>query len=80
RPVEGWLGFALAEYWVEQARESVALFASMPDMDVPNEFVPLHMRFDMKLLSEQTKVVREAYERFNADAERSGEPVYPSAS
>jgi hypothetical protein len=37
-------------------------------------------RFDLKALHESAKAVREAYARFNADAERSGEPIYPSAS
>lgn len=78
RAVEGWLGLAIAENWVEQAREFLALFASFPGSPVPLDVVPLHKRFDPKALDANARAVSAAYARFNADAERSGEPVFPS--
>jgi hypothetical protein len=78
RGVEGWLGLAIAENWAEQAREFLALFASFPGSPVPLDVVPLHKRFDLKALEANARAVSSAYARFNADAERSGEPVFPS--
>lgn len=78
RAVEGWLGLAIAEKWADEAREYLALFASIPGNPVPLDVVPLHKRFDLKALEENARAVSAAYARFNADAERSGEPVFPS--
>ncbi|HLL00199.1 MAG TPA: hypothetical protein VK539_06405 [Myxococcaceae bacterium] len=66
--IEGWLGLAIAERWSEEAREMSAMFALLVEPDA------------VRKLDGRGKAIREAYARFNAEAERSGEPVYPSAS
>jgi len=66
--IEGWLGLAIAERWSEEARAMLALVASLVEPDPTGK------------LDGRGKALREAYERFNAEAERSGDPVYPSSS
>ncbi|HEX8701440.1 MAG TPA: hypothetical protein VF815_21615 [Myxococcaceae bacterium] len=67
-PVESWLGAAIAERWSQEAREMLALFESLLSTDTA------------QALNDRVKAIREAYAHFNADAERSGDPVYPSTS
>jgi len=79
-PIENWLGLAIAELWAEQTREFISMAASLPGFEISPDLVPLHLRHNLKQIEERAKAVRAAYEQFNADAERSGESIYPSTS
>ncbi len=79
--VEGHIGEVFVEVWVKETREFLAFFASALEplgVHTPPELVPLDMRFDPKTLEARARATLNAYARFEDEAERSGEPVYPS--
>ncbi|MBZ4420501.1 hypothetical protein K8638_28925 [Myxococcus sp. RHST-1-4] len=80
QPIARWLGLALADLLAEQARGFLALMAAFTGTDVPASLLPPEERLDLLALQRSALSVQLAYARFNSDAERSGEPVYPSAS
>lgn len=78
KSLEGWLGLALAETLAKEMRGTLALVAAATGTEVPVDILPLDERLDMLWLFQSSQSVQQGYLRFNADAERSGEPVYPS--
>lgn len=80
RPIDGWLGLAIAELSVEQAREVLALFTAVPGTKISEELVPRHMRLELVPLIKHAMAMHKAYARFNAEADRSDEPIYPSTN
>ncbi|MCY1000183.1 hypothetical protein OWM54_23880 [Myxococcus sp. MISCRS1] len=79
RNIEPWLGLAIAESLAENSRSMLALFAAITGADLPISILPPEERLDIQQLVQQGHALRDAYEQFHADAERSGESVYPSA-
>ncbi|MFP2925625.1 hypothetical protein ACLESO_10475 [Pyxidicoccus sp. 3LG] len=75
---ERWLGLAIAELFEQEARTSLALGAALVGIEVPTSILPPDERLELQSLIHQSQSVQAAYARFNTDAERSGEPVYPS--
>jgi hypothetical protein len=77
---ERWLGLAIAELLAGTSRRVLAFMAAMTGTEVPASLLPLEERLDLRGLQRSAQAVREAYMRFNAAAERSGEPVFPTSS
>ncbi len=77
---ERWLGLAIAELLAENSRRLLAFVAALTGHDVPVSLLPEEERLDLHGLTGAAQAVREAYERFNTAAERSGEPVFPASS
>ncbi len=78
--LERWLGLAIAELLAEQTPGPLAVLAAATGTEVPVSLLPPEQRLDFQALQQSTESVLKAYARFNAAAERSGEPVFPSAS
>jgi hypothetical protein len=77
---ERWLGLAVAELLAGTSRRVLAFIAAMTGTEVPASILPPEERLDLRSLQRSAQAVREAYMRFNAAAERSGEPVFPTSS
>lgn len=80
RTAERWLGLATAELLAGESRRVLALMAALSGSEVPEDLLPPEERLDLCGLQRSAHAVQEAYARFNAAAERSGEPVFPASS
>ncbi len=79
RSVEPWLGLAFAELWSATLREALVLPASISRDLVPLDVVPYEKELHLNELRDALSLTNQAYMLFNADAERSGESLYPPA-
>ena len=80
RTAERWLGLAVAELLAGESRRVLAFMAALTGTEVPASLLSPEERLDLRGLQKSAKAVQEAYMRFNAAAERSGEPVFPASS
>ncbi|WP_426744361.1 hypothetical protein VZQ01_22270 [Myxococcus faecalis] len=78
KSVEPWLGLAIAESLAENSRCFLALLAALTGTELPASILPPEEQLDIRQMVQQGHSLRDAYEHFHADAERSGEPVYPA--
>lgn len=77
-PLAPWLGLAVAERWLEEAREYLRLLVALtPGAVVSEELLPAEERLDVEALSLSMQQASRAFRELVEAAERAGEPIYP---